>query len=302
MLLFSSSRLLATIPGCRKKETSPAEVNMLGKVTARLPLKLTGKFNLRFFGSHKFDNSTNSTYQIYSDSGFTTLLGSANLAHRNATSPWLHNTNQITTITNISPNTNGAIYLRLTGSGTDGGFLNAMSIEEIAPASGSDTTPPVITLNPGASSVEWGQVYTDPGASASDNVGVTSLTTNPVSVNTAILGNQTITYTAQDAAGNLTTNNRVVSVILPANAGSPDADGVSPLMRYALGGVSPSSAVTPPQVSSSATDLVLSAVVRTNPAPLVIAETAPSITGPWTPVAGNGSPSASQVRLKATAP
>ncbi|NBQ65675.1 MAG: hypothetical protein EBT95_09150 [Verrucomicrobia bacterium] len=66
-------------------------------------------------------------------------------------------------------------------------------------------------------------------------------------------------------------------------------------MRYALGGVSPSSAVTPPQVSSSATDLVLSAVVRTNPAPLVIAETAPSITGPWAAVAGNGTPSASQV-------
>ena len=257
-------------------------------------LNPTHKFTLKFFGSHKFDNSTNSTYQIYSDSGFTTLLGSANLAHRDPTSAWLHNTNKVATITNISPNTNGAIYLRLTGSGTDGGFLNAMSIEEIGSASGSDTTPPVITLNPGASSVEWGQVYTDPGASASDNVGVTSLTTNPVSVNTAILGNQTITYTAQDAAGNRTIDNRVVAVILPANAGAPDADGVSPLMRYALGGVSPSSAVTPPQVSSSATDLVLSAVVRTNPAPMIIAETAPSVTGPWTPVAGNGSPSASQ--------
>ncbi|NCY22663.1 hypothetical protein EBX31_12005, partial [bacterium] len=163
------------------------------------------QWTLKFFGSAKWTTDATTVYSVYDNSAYTgAALGTASLNIRNSSSAWLHNQDKVATLT-VTPNANGAVFVNVVGSGGNGGYLNAMSIEKIAPASSSDTTPPVITLNPGASSVEWGQVYTDPGASASDNVGVTSLTTNPVSVNTAILGNQTITYTAQDAAGNLTT-------------------------------------------------------------------------------------------------
>ena len=72
-------------------------------------------------------------------------------------------------------------------------------------SSGSDTTPPVITLTGNSSiNVVLGSTYTDMGASAIDNVdgNITAniATINPVDVNT--VGTYTITYNASDAAGN----------------------------------------------------------------------------------------------------
>ncbi len=71
--------------------------------------------------------------------------------------------------------------------------------------SGNDTTKPVITLTGNATvSVEKGSVYTDAGATASDNVdgNITTKiqTINPV--NTAVAGEYTITYNVSDWAGN----------------------------------------------------------------------------------------------------
>jgi beta-glucanase (GH16 family) len=76
-----------------------------------------------------------------------------------------------------------------------------------------DTTAPVITLN-GAAEINhsFGELYTDPGATATDSndgeINVTSSGT--VDVDSA--GTYTITYTATDAAGNSVTLNRTVNV------------------------------------------------------------------------------------------
>jgi len=81
----------------------------------------------------------------------------------------------------------------------------------------ADTTAPVVTLN-GASSVELSlntSSYTDPGATASDDVdGTVSVTsdygaTNP---NLNFVGNYTITYSATDAAGNTGTASRSIRI------------------------------------------------------------------------------------------
>jgi hypothetical protein len=66
-----------------------------------------------------------------------------------------------------------------------------------------DTLAPVITLN-GASSIEFtvNSTFTDPGATATDVMDGTDSVTVTGTVNTAVVGTYTLTYTAVDAAGN----------------------------------------------------------------------------------------------------
>jgi len=77
-----------------------------------------------------------------------------------------------------------------------------------------DTTAPVITVN-GADplTVECGAVFSDPGATASDQcVGTVSVSSSGT-VNTAVPGSYTITYTANDGNGNTATATRTVNVV-----------------------------------------------------------------------------------------
>jgi hypothetical protein len=77
-----------------------------------------------------------------------------------------------------------------------------------------DTTPPVVTLNGAAvMSVQAGTSFVDPGASAVDTVSGVLPVIATGTVNTAVLGSYTRTYTATDAAGNTGSASRVVNVI-----------------------------------------------------------------------------------------
>ena len=68
----------------------------------------------------------------------------------------------------------------------------------------ADVTVPVITLIGSNVSLELGSIYTDAGATASDNIdGDISATIVTVSdVNTGAVGTYTVTYNVSDAAGN----------------------------------------------------------------------------------------------------
>ena len=74
---------------------------------------------------------------------------------------------------------------------------------------GPDTTPPVINLIGAATvNVKLGDPFTDPGATATDNVDgdiSASITVGGDAVNTNALGTYTITYDVSDAAGNAAT-------------------------------------------------------------------------------------------------
>ena len=77
-----------------------------------------------------------------------------------------------------------------------------------------DITPPVITLN-GANpmTIIQGNTYTEPGATAVDDVdGTVSITTSG-SVDTSTIGTYTITYSAEDSAGNTVSETRTVNVV-----------------------------------------------------------------------------------------
>jgi hypothetical protein len=137
----------------------------------------------------------------------------------------------------------------------------------------SDTTPPVIELNGAASvSVAWGGSYNDSGASVSDNVDAGRTISGIGSVNTSKPGVYTITFDATDAAGNVATQViRTVTVSAPSSA--PGADGISGLMRYALGASAPGSSVTKPTSAVTGGNLVITAIVRTdNPKLTVVGE------------------------------
>jgi hypothetical protein len=78
----------------------------------------------------------------------------------------------------------------------------------------TDTRAPTVTLI-GASSVnvEAGTAYSEAGASAFDIVSGSLSTTIVGSVNTTVLGTYTLTYRATDAAGNVGTTTRTVTVV-----------------------------------------------------------------------------------------
>jgi hypothetical protein len=130
----------------------------------------------------------------------------------------------------------------------------------------TDQTAPVLVLN-GANplSVTWGGVFTDPGASFTDNVDGSKTVTSLDTVDTSKLGSTTLTYIAVDAGGNAAVNvTRTVTVTLANGGTTVGADGLSDLMRYSLGGTSPSFKVELPKVAVTSTTLTMNALIRIN--------------------------------------
>lgn len=184
-----------------------------------------------------------------------------------------------------------------------GAFLGGGSLVVTSSPVSADTQPPVITLNGSASvSVNWGSAYSDAGATATDNVDTVVTVSTSGSVNTAKPGVYTLTYNASDVANNAATPvTRTVTVTM-ANASTPGADGLSPLMRYAFGANGPSDTVQAPVTSATATELKLTAVVRTDDANLTVtAETNTdlAVPGSWTGTGITESLAADQTNLPA---
>ena len=130
----------------------------------------------------------------------------------------------------------------------------------------TDQTAPELVLN-GANplSVTWGGVFTDPGASFTDNVDASKTVYSLDTVDTSRVGSTTLTYSAVDAGGNAAVNvTRTVTVTLADGGTTVGADGLSDLMRYALGGTGPSSKVELPTVAVTSTTLTMNALIRIN--------------------------------------
>jgi hypothetical protein len=101
----------------------------------------------------------------------------------------------------------------LTYSATDAAGNQAIKTRMVNVTTAPDTTPPVITLN-GADpmNVDQGRTFTDPGATAMDDVdGIVNITVNGT-VDTSKAGTYTLIYSATDAAGNTVTKTRTVHI------------------------------------------------------------------------------------------
>ena len=135
----------------------------------------------------------------------------------------------------------------------------------------SDTSPPVINLN-GFDPViiDWGDNYIDAGASVADDVDAPRTISGVGSVDTSRPGTYSITFDATDAAGN-SANQVIRTVTVSAPSSTTGADGLSDLMRYALGGNAPGDSVAKPSSSVAGEYLVITAIVRTdNPNKLTV--------------------------------
>ncbi|MFM6128958.1 MAG: immunoglobulin-like domain-containing protein, partial [Sphaerospermopsis kisseleviana] len=118
-------------------------------------------------------------------------------------------------LSGFAPSTQGSFFISITafdGMNTAFGFLTLT-------VGAGDTTPPVITLNgSNPMTVIRGSTFTDPGASVTDNVDPPQTIFGTGSVNTAVVGSYTLSYSVTDAAGNSASTTRTVNVVNSTNA------------------------------------------------------------------------------------
>ena len=122
----------------------------------------------------------------------------------------------------------GSYTVSYTVSDIAGNTSTANRIVTITP----DVTNPVITLTAGSQSIELGSVYTELGATASDNINgdiTASIDIDSSGVNVSAKGNYTVSYTVSDAAGNTAIARRVVTI----NADEASAAAISEVSQAA---------------------------------------------------------------------
>jgi hypothetical protein len=109
-----------------------AEFNCRFEIQQLDPAK---KYNLTFFGSHKFSNNDSTVYTVFTDNTYTTEVASGSLLVQNHDMPWLHNRDTVLTLSNIAPQTSNILYVQFTGDQGSFGYLNCMEISEAVVAS-----------------------------------------------------------------------------------------------------------------------------------------------------------------------
>ncbi len=88
-------------------------------------------YNLTFFGSHKFEGDVTTIYTVYTDNTYTIPVASAFLNVRDANFPWLHNRDQVATLSNIAPQASNILYISFQGASGGLGYLNDMQIQAV---------------------------------------------------------------------------------------------------------------------------------------------------------------------------
>ena len=137
-------------------------------------------------------------------------------------------TASIATVNNVNPNVPGTYTVTYNVSDAAGNAATTVTRTVIV----SDTTIPVITLV-GSNPIdhEVNTVFTDPGATASDNIdgNISSNITVSGTVNASVVGSYTLTYNVTDSAGNAATP--VVRTVNVADTGAPviTITGANPL-------------------------------------------------------------------------
>jgi hypothetical protein len=88
----------------------------------------TKRYNLAFFGSHKFSTDDATVYSVFSDNTYSTLVASASLNVQQPGSPNLHNRDKVATISNLAPQASNILYVQFVGASGGLGYLNDFQI------------------------------------------------------------------------------------------------------------------------------------------------------------------------------
>jgi hypothetical protein len=91
------------------------------------PLKT---YNITFFSSRKFTADTTTVYTVYTSNDYLTAVASTNLMVHEPDAPWLHNSNRVATLYNVSPQFADSLWIGYRGDRGNNGYLNALLIEE----------------------------------------------------------------------------------------------------------------------------------------------------------------------------
>jgi len=92
----------------------------------------------------------------------------------------------------------------------------ASTLSACGSSSSKDTTAPNITISGSSSiTIDFNQAYVDAGATAIDDVDGAIAVTTTGTVDQSTAGDYTLTYTATDAAGNVSTETRTITVLAP---------------------------------------------------------------------------------------
>ncbi len=121
-------------------------VNSTFQIQGLDPMKV---YSLTFFGSHKYSDSDYTTYSVCSDASYSKVVTSISLYVQSPGNPGAHNSNKVATISGISPQNNGIIYIKFQGTNSNpsvGGYLNCMQIVELTPTNAPP--PPPKLVNP----------------------------------------------------------------------------------------------------------------------------------------------------------
>ena len=86
------------------------------------------KYDLTFFGSHKYSADDTTVYSLCTDSTINTVIDSVSLDVQEKGSPGAHNRNRVAKLTNVSPQSNGSMYIKFAGANGHEGYLNCMMI------------------------------------------------------------------------------------------------------------------------------------------------------------------------------
>jgi hypothetical protein len=88
----------------------------------------TQKYNLTFFGSHKFNSDDTTRYSIYTDNSYTNLVASVDLVVGIGNG---HNRDQVAVLKNIAPQAGNILYMQVDGANTGSGYLNILALESV---------------------------------------------------------------------------------------------------------------------------------------------------------------------------
>lgn len=91
----------------------------------------TKRYNLTFFGSHKFSDDDATVYSVYTDNTYTTLVASGSLNVQTPGSPNLHNRDKVLVLSNLAPQTGNILYVQFVGANGNLGYLNDLLITAV---------------------------------------------------------------------------------------------------------------------------------------------------------------------------
>lgn len=87
------------------------------------------RYELTFFGSHKYSTDATTVYSVYTDNTYSTLVDSASLDVQDALDPSLHNRDTVAVLSGLAPQQDDILYVDFIGAQGSLGYLNALMIE-----------------------------------------------------------------------------------------------------------------------------------------------------------------------------